>query len=721
MKKLLLVLLPISISFALLSGTVQAKKVNDETEIGGLKREIERWESSFNQVSPPKLKVMCRKELKKLYEDLIAKIREKRDSLKRVLSLSDGEEAIGDKKRIQTAEIEIKDIEGKQQANEKELTALQAGVDRVNDSGSFPPPPMEMDKTLLSGIVVDSDEKPLRNISIRIESEKTGQRYSYTTDPTGEFSFPNLPDGNYKLIAEGDDFNKKEKASLRFDSGKTRPLTIELIRKTASLPVRAIFSRNTPLPNVKLTLSQSVDGGKKDFTPVLTDANGMHTFAKLNVGKYKLKAEIDGYKSAEDEVDLRAGENDEVKTVRMERTHAAVWLKIVDKGNKSEQPPVKIQVCKKANCRKANGELIPVTFQLSYHKGIYEIDGLDKDIYQFMVSSAGFAEYSFELAMDAGEIREDIEIGLEKLSEGPYYRGIVGLQQLGNVSHPPEQKVFLDLFFSSGLGKAVNPGFRVWGQVQTGSVQSLGNASIKTTVDSFQNNILQKSASGIFDSVEFLVGAQRFLREFPFAGARIRANLVGAFGAISPQIPENEVTAKIFNYTEAAKTRFSLSDNVCSTPDAANCKSYISLIPKDRDRFFRQFYAGARLETVYHEPSSTNPPAILDIMFGRNEALTGGTFKGLVMRLDGFFPMSFIQGSGDTAATRFIYLFGTANLRLNRPKVSDPLILQRVTDKTIAVNDPKLLVLPIAPDDRDSYRFGVGINFLDLIKKALDH
>ena len=49
-------------------------------------------------------------------------------------------------------------------------------------------------------------------------------------------------------------------------------------------------------------------------------------------------------------------------------------------------------------------------------------------------------------------------------------------------------------------------------------------------------------------------------------------------------------------------------------------------------RFYRQYYAGVRIQ-------STQQRHIVDVTLGQNEAITGGRFRGYVLRVDGFYAL----------------------------------------------------------------------------------
>ena len=96
------------------------------------------------------------------------------------------------------------------------------------------------------------------------------------------------------------------------------------------------------------------------------------------------------------------------------------------------------------------------------------------------------------------------------------------------------------------------------------------------------------------------------------------------------------------------------------------------------DRFYRQYYGGVRVQ-------STQRSHVVDVSLGQNEAITGGSLRGTVMRVDSFYALPVSGGN-------FFYLFGTVMLRAT----------------------------PGAPGSgdggHDSYRVGVGVDLVQMLK-----
>jgi hypothetical protein len=120
---------------------------------------------------------------------------------------------------------------------------------------------------------------------------------------------------------------------------------------------------------------------------------------------------------------------------------------------------------------------------------------------------------------------------------------------------------------------------------------------------------------------------------------------------------------------------------------------------------------------------------MISVSLGRNELVTGGTFRGVVARLEAFYPLPIGKDRKDRFSS--IYLFGSAQKRLSKVHISEPFILNPVTVMTkapcpnppaqdslapcIILNDfVSNGVTVTAPSNRDIYKIGVGVDLIRL-------
>ena len=142
-------------------------------------------------------------------------------------------------------------------------------------------------------------------------------------------------------------------------------------------------------------------------------------------------------------------------------------------------------------------------------------------------------------------------------------------------------------------------------------------------------------------------------------------------------------------------------------------KQFVAFTLPDRDRFFRQAYGGFRLMTHFQEDNTDQPkvrfPATFDITYGFNESVTGGRIRGGVMRLEGFVPLPYSSAS-------WIYLFGTGMFKpAAKARIERPFLLDPAPQGTLPTN-PSAVIITTPQSDRDYYRVGVGIDFVDLVR-----
>jgi len=94
---------------------------------------------------------------------------------------------------------------------------------------------------------------------------------------------------------------------------------------------------------------------------------------------------------------------------------------------------------------------------------------------------------------------------------------------------------------------------------------------------------------------------------------------------------------------------------------------------------------------------------------GFNESVTGGRIHGGVMRLEGFVPIPY-------AKMTWVYLFGTGLFKPGaHATIAHPFLLDGAPTGTL-LTDPNAVVISTPQADRDYYRVGVGIDFVELVQ-----
>ena len=318
---------------------------------------------------------------------------------------------------------------------------------------------------------------------------------------------------------------------------------------------------------------------------------------------------------------------------------------------------------------------------------------------------------------------------------GELSRAIVGFEQAGASSSKSAQNFFFDLDVSIPLAfrhpsaakvaeesnkekqKDVDPYFgprlRSWGEIRVTSVPQQIHTSVGGFAASFAQQAANVPVNEVAQAAEFLAGVQYRIGETAKAKSyfgfghdttqKFAVSLLAAGGAITPTTPRQSLEVfQVPTFDQSFFTKF---------PQATG-KQFIAFVLADRDRFFRQYYAGFRFETYYFdlkgEEIKLRFPATLDITYGVNEAVTGGRVHGGVIRLEGFYPLPF-------QTAQFVYLFGTALIKPARARIVEPLILQPApADTPVPAANVALVTIPQI--NRDYYRIGVGIDFISFYK-----
>ena len=211
----------------------------------------------------------------------------------------------------------------------------------------------------------------------------------------------------------------------------------------------------------------------------------------------------------------------------------------------------------------------------------------------------------------------------------------------------------------SRKSKKTRFGFSVWADIRftTTSVQSIGSLA-DFTPTGFASNFVQGDSAdkvnNLVRSFDFLIGIDKQIvapgKIFPgiFPG-RTSLSFIAAGGAITPISSDDQGAAfykiPVDNINDRNAQAF-----FTAFPDARG-KANIAFVAPERDRLFRQFYAGFRLKTFFTDDETRYYPAMFDVTFGQNEAITG-LLKGVIMRLDGSMPFP-------VAKAGFLYLFGS--------------------------------------------------------------
>jgi len=208
------------------------------------------------------------------------------------------------------------------------------------------------------------------------------------------------------------------------------------------------------------------------------------------------------------------------------------------------------------------------------------------------------------------------------------------------------------------------------------------------------------------------------------AHARTGVAIVGGLGFVTPFSPPDKTTQE-FTINSTILAQYPDAGKPQNDPDGNPVTpTIIAFVNKDRTRFFRRYYAGLRLKTYFFtdrmkgecdDPRQAADrcerlmnlfPGVLDFTVGKDEAVTGGRFSNWLLRLDAVYPLPFNPA---------FHIFGGANIVFGRNTTTLPLVLEP-PQQFLNLSDPHVFVQALDPPNRDTYRIGVGVDLLQIIK-----
>jgi len=301
-------------------------------------------------------------------------------------------------------------------------------------------------------------------------------------------------------------------------------------------------------------------------------------------------------------------------------------------------------------------------------------------------------------------------------------RAIAGYHQAGASSAKFAQNFFFDFFVMRALSEHhlwEKEVWNLWGDVRIASFPQQIATPVGTFVSAFGTQVSNLPVNQLAQSADFQTGLEYPIKSWERPGNTARMlGLVGYVGAMGTFQPP-DAQMQIFDVPDLSSLQY--KDFIKTYPQATNAK-YVGFIPPNRERFYRNYGFGVRVTTFDKNPSSLAPPATYMLSFGQDEAITSGHLTSVVGKVDVFYPLplSFAtkdKGSMTPGAYKFLFLFGTANLRLSKAANIPAFALQNpnATSTTVQPFDPALAVIT-APSTRDTYRFGVGVDLVNLMQ-----
>ncbi|HEY1756014.1 MAG TPA: hypothetical protein VGG72_11500 [Bryobacteraceae bacterium] len=340
-----------------------------------------------------------------------------------------------------------------------------------------------------------------------------------------------------------------------------------------------------------------------------------------------------------------------------------------------------------------------------------------------------------------------------------YVLGLVGINATGASSSGASQQYFAEFDMiapwncrDGQVAHALQHKCWLWLNPRIASVPSASSTALTTlgsSASSLAGGLTSKTAGQIAQTMEFQGGVEFYLRS-PWEGAQFGRNhswdrtaisFIAGGGVVTPfspassapefalnanaaqQFNQNPTLASLYPQLASALCNYGFTGANCSKTPASAGPSIVAFVPPARSRFYRDFYAGIRLRTFFLKGACPDPslkvsepackldntfPGYFDVRFGEDETVTAGRLVPLVMTLAASYPLPGTSGS--------VRVFGSVYLRLHASQNSNPLLLLPSASYA-TLDQPSVVVQPVAPSDQDYYRVGLGVDLIPLIAK----
>jgi hypothetical protein len=300
-----------------------------------------------------------------------------------------------------------------------------------------------------------------------------------------------------------------------------------------------------------------------------------------------------------------------------------------------------------------------------------------------------------------------------------------GMESISASASEPKQHYLMDFMVTAPMtGREVTrrtkPSSTAWFNARFNGSTATSVSGVKQFVGGFESDLVSGDTSALLNTLAFRAGLEfrikgvgtGFGQHFQFEPV-----LIAGFGVET--VPALAKPA-IFEISAEARARWGIADPAIK---------YIAFTDPDRRRFYRSHEWGVRLKTHHFEeckPQSkpdcsednrVNFPGIIDLTLGQDGAITGGSRRGVVGRIDAFYPLP-----TDNLANA-IYLFGAVRTHwlAEVPSEQAPIIL-RAPSAVVSLPSSEVAIHTLTPDERtrDEWKFGFGLDLVRLLTGASD-
>jgi len=313
----------------------------------------------------------------------------------------------------------------------------------------------------------------------------------------------------------------------------------------------------------------------------------------------------------------------------------------------------------------------------------------------------------------------------EKISK---FQIVGGVEQSGVASLPSQTNAFLSAFTRAG----VDTTFKLWARIRLLGAPTASTGGVISAFQDPTGQIKNLDTQKVGQAVDFVLGPDYQIPKLTSPSGKYSVHLIGGFGATTPLSAEDvvsrfKVPSKSSPMCADVVSRFTPQNGypanlVLPNPDptSTNCLAngitVLAFNRQERTRFLRKYGVGFRTIDRFKSKSTDEKGTstevccergIVDFIFGQDEAITGGKLHGWVFRVDGVHPLPI--------AGNILYLFGTASLRITHNQDLRTLILD-ADNSGATPSASNVALLPLKQPDKDFYRFGVGLDFVKMIK-----
>lgn len=307
---------------------------------------------------------------------------------------------------------------------------------------------------------------------------------------------------------------------------------------------------------------------------------------------------------------------------------------------------------------------------------------------------------------------------------GLRYILIGGVEQSGYSSLAQSTEPFIQFLFNGPPHRNFAP----WGKARLlGSPQPSTNGIAATFTDP-TGTITKLDFTKVGQSVDVALGGEKYL--IGESATHGRASAIAWVGATTPlssqdvtlmfKVPDVS-TRECAELLKRFTPQLGYNPGLTGDPTGKTCVlnggtavTDIAFANQDRSNFFFKWGAGVRLvgtENCTAASGCLNALNVLDLTIGQDATVTRGIVRNLVFKADGILALP-------TGEASYLYLFGSAYLRLKRNAILPPLILASETNKP-SLPSAAVVVLPLQQPDRDFFRLGIGLNLSQIFCKVV--